>query len=198
MTTIVNENGDRERIAVKHSHVATATSEALRDVLLYSNTVGSWLARGESGAFERIDDESVSSLMLNLLARIFEASGFSEGFYKSTLSLTKTYMTFDAFTTDSRFLPLRNGVLIIDEMRLVEYKKEVGGKTIYNDNFVFNWHLPYSYDPDADCPVFKSWLLRLDKSVAEYLRAYFYAILSGMYRLQIYRFLSRIGARRNG
>ena len=84
----------------------------------------------------------------------------------------------------STAIPFRNGMLDV----------ETGALLPMSPSNASTWSLPYDYQPDADCPRVKAWLLEAvggDHEVRELLRAFLAALLRGGAHLQ--RFLHLIG-----
>ena len=84
-----------------------------------------------------------------------------------------------AWSTSKDHIPLENGVFNLQTRELEPHRPDLW----------CNWFLPYPYDPGADCPTVKSWLLETlqdDQGMVEVLRAWINAVIKGRTDLQKY------------
>jgi P4 family phage/plasmid primase-like protien len=78
-----------------------------------------------------------------------------------------------------KMIPMANGVLNLSAMELEPHGRE-------NQ---FTWQLPYAYDPDADCPLFKEWLMKAvenRQALYDVAIAFLGACIRGMSNLEVY------------
>ncbi len=139
-------------------------------------------------AFAETHWHAVNGIVLDELVTRMLFAGATEGFKARTVTAILSLLTKGLLplpeSLDARALPFLNGLLNLDAREL---------EPITPDNAPI-WCLPYAYDPGADCPTFKAWLLRAvdgDAETLEFLRAWLAALLTG--RADLQKFLHLLG-----
>lgn len=139
-------------------------------------------------AFAETHWHAVNGIVLDKLVTRMLFAGATEGFKARTVTAILSLLTKGLLplpeSRDARALPFLNGLLDLDTREL---------EPITPDNAPI-WCLPYAYDPDADCPTFKVWLLQAvdgDAETLEFLRAWLAALLTG--RADLQKFLHLLG-----
>lgn len=139
-------------------------------------------------AFAGIHWHAINGTVLDELVTRMLYAGAPEGFKARTVTAVLSLLTKGLLplpeNRDARALPFQNGLLNLDTRELAQ---------ITPDNAPI-WCLPYAYDPAADCPTFKTWLLQAvdgDTETVEFLRAWLAALLTG--RADLQKFLHLLG-----
>ncbi len=139
-------------------------------------------------AFAGTHWHAVNGIVLDELVTRMLFAGATEGFKARTVTAILSLLIKGLLplpeSRDARALPFLNGLLNLDT-------RELEPITPYNAPI---WCLPYAYDPGADCPTFKAWLLQAvdgDAETLEFLRAWLAALLTG--RADLQKFLHLLG-----
>lgn len=164
------------------SIAAKLIAEELHGKLAFSNEAMTW------HVFTGMHWQPVASKPVeDLITAIFyEAApdGFELRYLKAVSKLLASGLLPLRLPDSEAAIPFENGILDPDTMTL---------HPVTPDN-ALTWCLPYRYEPAADCPTIKSWLLKAvdsDDATLEFLRAWLAAILVGRPDLQ--KFLHLLG-----
>ncbi len=175
----IDEDGE---LTLIESRVAERLADCLRGHFAFSREGSRWYA------FTGTHWHAVQAGVLDELVTRMMYAGAIEGFaarrVPAILSLLAKGLLPLPEQRDSRLLPFTNGLLDLETRELTPTTP---------DNALI-WCLPYAYDPRADCPSVKAWLLRAvddDAETLEFLRAWLAALLTG--RADLQKFLHLFG-----
>lgn len=140
--------------------------------------------------------EDLSELeMLGLIEGLFRSNiidlpnGYNVNLLNETYKLLQVLLPFDDWHDGSDYLLFKNGILDVNTKELKHFDRDL----------YINQQLPYDYDPNADCPLIKEWLLNTQwksKDRLQVLRAWLRATLMSAYDLQ--KFIEIIGPGKSG
>jgi len=172
------ESGDYPE---KESKLAEQIANTLRDLLCYDEIAGDWYGQ-KKGLWYVISEKKALKIIMKALD-----IQMPEGYAINKLNNIKTFLTIylllDEWEQCSYLLPMKNGVLNIRTMRLMEHSHKNR----------FNWQLPYAFNPDAKIDIVRRWLWDAsgqDKESVSIIRAFFkLALLGG----DVQKFLELIG-----
>lgn len=184
---------EKGKAILVESKAAEAVAEALRGLFAYCREAGRWYAFAGTHWQALSSPATVEEVLAQLLY-----GQVPSGFKARTLAaiaslLTKGLLPLpDAAATNGRTIPFTNGLLEPTTRTL----------TSITPQNALTWCLPYAYDPAADCPGIKNFLLRAvtidqpeqdekPEDLLEFLRAWFAAILTG--RADLQRYLHLLG-----
>jgi len=175
-----SEKGQRLEIA---SDAALIVAGVLKGRFAYCTTAETW-HRFSGAHWEPMP--SAAPLYEALTRWMFPAThgvGFTPRYQDSILTVIQR-AGMRSLPSPPRAIPFANGLLNIETGTLAPITPETAA----------SWSLPYEYQPGADCPRVKEWLLHAvggDRDVVELLRAFLAALIRGGAYLQ--RFLHLIG-----
>ncbi len=111
-------------------------------------------------------------------------SSYTASFLNSIIRLLRTRIVGSGWTNESHLVPMENGIFNLRNGVLLPYQED----------YLFNWRLPYPYEPKATCPKTEAWLnyvARGDEDLIWFLICWMSAVLTGRYDLQ--KFLVIVG-----
>jgi len=114
--------------------------------------------------------------------------GYSIGYINGISAFLKWRLKVKAWNKEKHILPMKNGALDLNTMKLVPHTKELK----------LNWQLPYNYNPSATCEPIIKWLHEAVEhgEQVELLQAYLNCILLG--RVELQKYLELIGSGGSG
>jgi phage/plasmid-associated DNA primase len=117
--------------------------------------------------------------MLDRVTKALERTGlgFSTDIRNSAYDFLSGKKTVKNWQEPNGLIPMKNGVLVVNTMRLLPHSKDYG----------FRWQLPYDYSPAATCQPIEDWLMFTqhdDVDRVQLLRAYLRAIITEQGNLQ--------------
>jgi phage/plasmid-associated DNA primase len=173
------------------SALTEALQKSYTEKFLYDTDRGLWLRyEGRTaggivvpGIWTEVCDEEMYDTIRRDLAPL-QKDGFSWNTLKGTENMLRAAMHTAGVAEPQGILPLRNGVLDIQKMQLLDH----------SPSWRLDWALPYDYDPKATCEPFIEWLsYAMDKNqdATDVILAYMKAVLQG--RMDLQRFVELIG-----
>lgn len=184
-----NVQADNRKNAALHSEFF---ARMLSDRLLYDDFSGSWYVYSKVWTSKTEGDADRE--FLNLFDRAYEFN-YGSRWFSDVKKLLKVRLgrspmmsdqneVVDTWNTDRNLLPMANGVLNIKTKELIPHDPKL----------MFNWFVPYDFDPDATCPNIDEFMRTLaqgEPGVEELAIAYLWAVLHG--RSDFQKYLELIG-----
>lgn len=168
------------------SSLAYELAEHYREKLAWhiSNKCWYWYEGEKQGMWSEVSHEAVGRLVTTeTTARI--GAVFNHDFVAGTIKFLKYHLAVEEWVEAQGLIPLIDGVLDPVTMKLLPHAS----------GYRFLWQLPYKWSQRfVGCQVVTDWLLEAmmgDENLAQLLRAYLKAIVTGRYDL--HRFLECIG-----
>ena len=159
-------------------------AEALRGFAVYDDGAKTWFVfNGVHWA--ECNQDQIDSVLIGLLYQGAALTGFTLSYKNNVRGLMAGAGFLPMPKPAKGSLPFSNGVLNIHTKVLYPATPEIA----------LTWCLPYDYDPVADCPTIKAWLLQAvdgDAETVEFLRAWMAALLHG--RADLQKFLHLFGS----
>ena len=176
----IGERG--KKMNMTPSHIAEALAPVFAGEYAFDAETSVW--HHWTGAHWEADRKgSVLQRRMHAVMEVgFSPLGFGPASLTNAISMMETGGRLNLRLADENFLPFKNGML---DLRTKEFRPS-------SPDHAADWSLPYDYDPGADCPNIKAWLmqaLRCDEETVEYVRAVFAAILTGRFDLQTFFYL---------
>lgn len=162
---------------------------ALRRHFLLDEWTGSWFYF--SDIWRETNEQRVRAEVESILTRIlptgFSMSKFGSIFGFAKLKLPRASLfsglhsgvVVDSWNAEKSLIPFRNGVLNVNTRELIPHAPEL----------MFNWRLPYDYDPLAQCPTILEVIGNIsggDRLTARVLLSFLAAVVYGRSDLQKY------------
>lgn len=125
---------------------------------------GEWMAYG-AGYWSPVEDVAVEGQIMDVLeAAIPEGTKPTQSVLSSVLRLAraKVHVPKERWRADAGVMVLANGTLEVDSRTFREHRL---------DDYALH-SLPYEYDPDADCPIFKAILAQIGEDKVEMFQDY--------------------------
>ena len=169
----------------KDSVVEAELVKRYRDALMHLSDIDSFLQfeAEENGVWSPVDDGAVHLMVKDDMAEFYPA-GFDANRFSGVMRLVKVSLSRRMPVMSSNLIPYSNGLLDLTDMSFHRHEA----------SRFCTWTLGYDYDPKADCPVVKEWLLEAmegDSARVELIRAYANAVIKRRVDLQV--FLELIG-----
>lgn len=179
--TIPNTDIDGE---LPQNKLASAIAEKLLKRIRWDDSTQQWFAKS-GNIYKPCRDIAIQKLIKRELDKAKSESGYSFNLVSSIEKFMRIDLQVEQWETSRHLLPMANGVLNLRTKALEQYGERL-----------FNWSLPYAFDPLATCPTVKRYLLTAtggDRSVIRFLLAWMYAVLTGRSDLQKYLELTGSG-----
>ncbi len=172
------------------SKAVVILAEALKDVFAYSVEAKTW--HQFSGThWAAIDNRKLENALFDLLSTGTAPVGFTNNYKNNVKALLADSGLLLLPVVNHGLLPFQNGLL--------DYQSTIlHAITPHNAQ---TWVLPYQYDPQADCPMIKTWLFQAvdgDQATVKLLQAWLAALLHGRADLQIFLHLLGSGGTGKG
>lgn len=174
--------GKQQRRLIE-SKAADILAESLRGWLAWDGEAGAWYLWSGTHWAPQLTSGKAESLVAELVHIGCGDLGYRPGYLNgcSILLQRRNLLPVPAFPRG--LIPFQNGVFDIAARRLAPATPTRS----------LDWVLPHDYDPAADCPTIRAWLLRNvegDGETVELIRAWLAALLRGM---ALQKFLVLIG-----
>lgn len=179
--TIPNTDIDGE---LPQNKLASAIAEKLLKRIRWDDSTQQWFAKS-GNIYKPCRDIAIQKLIKRELDKAKSESGYSFNLVSSIEKFMRIDLQVEQWETSRHLLPMANGVLNLRTKALEQYGERL-----------FNWSLPYAFDPLATCPTVNRYLLTAtggDRSVIRFLLAWMYAVLTGRSDLQKYLELTGSG-----
>lgn len=167
---------------LKQSAMSIEIAEKFNNTACYDITTKQWHYR-HGDIYKAGHEEDMQALVMAELDEI-KQDGYAISWITAITSFLKLRLKTNGFETDRHLLPVLNGVINLKTKELEEY-----------DDRLFNWQLPYAYDPSAKCPTVEDYLFMATEGDAykiAFLKAWLYLVLTGRYDLQ--KYLEAVGS----
>lgn len=175
----VDENGQTTLI---ESEAAAKLATRLKGHFAYAGDVQTWYCF--AGTYWQALSPHVINELVTAMLYAGAPSGFKARHVTAMTSLLAHGQLSLPLAPDRYLLPFENGLFDVATRTLTPATPETA----------LTWCLPYAYDPAADCPTIKAWLRQTvgnDQKLAEFLRAWLAALLTG--RADLQKFLHLLG-----
>lgn len=169
----------------KHSIVARYIADKFESELMFDESRGQWY-RFDT-VWQHVEPGVIDRLVSDVLSEIY--SKFGATHLAGVVKLLRAFVGRepknagygfkDTWNQSRDLLPFENGILRLSDRVLLPHSPD----------FMFNWTLPYPYDPAAECPVIKRVIENIsngDLSTQQTLLAFLAAVMLGMSDLQKY------------
>ncbi len=178
------------------SDVANWLAEKYRDKLAWNTELQKWYRYSSvnEGIWSVEPVEFVGRLICDEIDSIAQLiaqyskkkkkPSYSVSFINGVTGLLKFYLAVRKWDEAIGLLPLQNGILELDTLKLIPHSPEYG----------LTWCLPYEYNPIATCEPIQEWLLEMcrgDGNLVQLMRAYLRGIVTG--RVDWQKFIELIG-----
>ncbi|MBO0612958.1 DNA primase family protein [Thiothrix fructosivorans] len=179
--TIPNTDIDGE---LPQNKLASAIAEKLLKRIRWDDSTQQWFSK--SGNIWKPSREiATQKLIKRELDKAKSETGYAFNLVSSIEKFMRIDLQVEQWETSRHLLPMANGVLNLRTKALEQYGERL-----------FDWSLPYAFDPLETCPTVKRYLVTAtggDKSVIRFLLAWMYAVLTGRSDLQKYLELTGSG-----
>lgn len=165
------------------SKVAAEMLDSIQSRLLFNSITEDWM-RYSGGMWSKMEKRAARREMTNALPDKVLEIGYSASYLGGVCSLIEMALADNDWQNRAGLVPFANGVLNLNTGALLQHSPK----------HRLSWQIPYPYDPSADCPTIRAWLLEVsggNPDQVELLRAYLRAILTGAVGLQ--RYMELIG-----
>ena len=165
----------------QESRVASEIADILKNDLVYDEIGGDWYSQ-KNGLWSVISDQRALEKIMRVLDQK-QPKGYGISKLNNIKSFLMIYLLLEKWASNRHLLPMANGVLDIETLKLMPYSHE----------HRFSWQLPYPYDEDAKIEVIKRWLWDAsgqDMESINIIRAFFKMALIGG---NVQKFLELIG-----
>lgn len=163
------------------SKLARNMADLLQDFLCFDEISLDWCAY-VGGIWGEISKTRALKIIDQQLHQ-YLPDGFSMAKLNGIEAFLRIYLSVSSWKVKRNLLPLKNGVLDAETMKLQDYSPE----------FRFRWQLPYHYQPESKIKIIENWLQEVtqeDQELINTIRAFFKITLTGG---DIQRFLEVIG-----
>ena len=172
--TIPNTDIDGE---LPQNQLASAIAEKLLKRIRWDDATQQWFSKS-GNIWKPSRDIAVQKFIKRELDKAKLEKGYAFNLVSSVEKFLRIDLQVEEWETNRHLLPMTNGVLNLRTKALEQYGERM-----------FDWQLPYGFDPMASCPTVKRYLLTAtggDRSVIKFLMAWMYAVLTGRSDLQKY------------
>lgn len=169
----------------KHSVMAQYIAEHFGRELMFDESRGQWFKFDH--VWRQVEPGVIERFVSTHIQKFYGA--FTANQLTGVLKLLRSFVgrepraagfgLKDTWNQSRELLPFQNGILRIKDRKLLPHSPEL----------MFNWALPYDFDPKAECPVIKRVIENIaqgDLSTQQTLLAYLSATMLGMSDLQKY------------
>jgi phage/plasmid-associated DNA primase len=149
--------------------------------LLYGAMTEDWY-KYDNGVWRCVGKNIIRKQLDNVITQNLKKVkiGFTSNWLNGLLDLLQNPLaTRDWDIQPNHFIPFKNGILNLKTKEL----------SPHNPDYHYTWQLPYDYKPEATCQPIIDWLhesVNGDENQVQVLRAYLYAVLTGLYNLERY------------
>ncbi|MCL7421533.1 MAG: phage/plasmid primase, P4 family [Methylobacter sp.] len=172
------------------SKAAVMVANALRGFWAWSDTAQTW-HKFVGTHWATQPAKGFDAALIELLYTGAGSLGYKPGYKNGIKSLIEDGQFLPIGENNPDLLPFKNGLL---DLKTKSLHPIAPGNAL-------TWCLPYSYDPGADCPNIKEWLLSAaddDIETLELLRAWMAAVIHGRADLQMFLHLIGMGGTGKG
>lgn len=187
---IKTKEGNRSKLLIE-SKAAGILKESLQSFFAHDINSQTWHKFTGSHWQSLESPQLADSVLVALIYKGTDELGFKTAYKNGIKSLLIDGDMLPLPKTNHGKLPFINGLLDLATKRL---------EATTPDN-AQTWCLPYEYNPFADCPKIKAWLLRVvdgDRETVQFLRAWMAAVLHGLNDLQKFLHLKGSGGTGKG
>lgn len=168
------------------SIVAYELAETYRERLAWQSEYQQWLSyEGKLSGVWNVETEETIKGLISAHLQVQNLGGFTAGYVSGIATLLKSALEAKDWNEQKGLIPMQDGVLNLCTKRLLPHKP----------GYRFTWALPYSWSSRSiGCQPIQEFLVKItggSKAVAEVLRAYLNACITGRSDLQ--RYLELIG-----
>lgn len=169
----------------KHSVIAQFIAESSGHQLMFDEARGAWYKFDD--VWHSVEPGVIERFVAAVIQKHYGA--FTANQLTGVVKLLKAFVgrepkqsgfgLKDTWNQSRDLLPFANGILRLSDRQLIPHSPEL----------MFNWALPYEFNPSAECPVIRSVLENIsqgDLSTQQTLLAYLAAVMLGMSDLQKY------------
>jgi len=172
----------------KQSEAAKILAETAKELdLAYDEDAERWMI-WEDNYWQKANNTAVLGKVDQEVENRTIGLGYSISYITGISAFLKLELKTESWNKEKHLLPMRNGILNLKTMELVEHTKELR----------MTWQLPFDYDRNAHCEPIIDWLHETveHSTQVELLQAYLNCIL--LSRVELQRYLEIIGPGASG